>query len=223
MDQTTSPERPGGLSPLKRALIALEEMEAKLQASQRSAREPIAVVGIGCRYPGAADSPDAFWRVLRDGVDTVREVPRDRWDVNAFHDPNPDAAGKMYTRWTACLEQVDRFEPQLFGIAPREAIHMDPQQRLLLEVTWEALEHAGQAPDRLYNSPTGVFLGLCATDYFLLQARRDLAAIDAASMSGVAPSGAAGPSPAPSRATRPSTVMIGRVIRMGYSFVKRET
>ena len=119
MDQTTSPERPGGLSPLKRALIALEEMEAKLQASQRSAREPIAVVGIGCRYPGAADSPEAFWRVLRDGVDTVKEVPRDRWDVNAFHDPNPDAAGKMYTRWTACLEQVDRFEPQLFGIAPR--------------------------------------------------------------------------------------------------------
>src|SRR5205807_1201364 len=83
--------------------------------------------------------------VLRDGVNTVRAIPRERWDIDAYYDPNPDANGKMYTRWAACIDRVDEFEPQFFGIAPREAIHMDPQQRLLLEVSWEALEHAGLA------------------------------------------------------------------------------
>jgi acyl transferase domain-containing protein/NADPH:quinone reductase-like Zn-dependent oxidoreductase/acyl carrier protein/NADP-dependent 3-hydroxy acid dehydrogenase YdfG len=192
MTPTNQPDRLGSLSPLKRALLALEEMEAKLEAVKRSEREPIAIVGIGCRFPGGADTPEAFWQVLRNGVDTVAEVPRERWDVDAYFDANPDALGKMYTRWAACLAQVDRFEPEFFGIAPREAIHMDPQQRLLLEVSWEALEHAGQAPDKLYGSRSGVFFGLCATDYGNLQSKRDLTCIDAYSMSGLAHSIAAG-------------------------------
>src|SRR4051794_2128528 len=193
MTQMPIPPAAGSLSPLKRALLALEEMEAKLDAMKRSQREPIAIIGIGCRFPGGADGPDVFWQMLHDGVDAVQEIPRDRWDIDKYYDPNPDALGKMYTRWAACLNRVDEFEPQFFGIAPRETPHMDPQQRLILEVSWEALEHAGQSPEKLYNSRTGVFLGLCATDYgLLMQSRCDVTSINAYSMSGLAHSIAAG-------------------------------
>src|SRR5207249_5559238 len=130
--------------------------------------EPIAIIGLGCRFPGAGD-PEAFWRLLRDGVEAITEVPRDRWDVNAFYDLNPATPGKMNTRWGGFLEQVDLFDPHFFGIAPREAERMDPQQRLLLEVVWEALEDAGQAPDRLAGSATGVFVGISSSDYSRLQ------------------------------------------------------
>ena len=132
--------------------------------------EPIAIVGIGCRFPGAAD-PEAFWQLLRDGRDAVTEVPAERWDINALYDPNPGTPGKMSTRWGGFLEQVDQFDPHFFGISPREATHMDPQQRLLLEVAWEALENAGQAPDRLAGSRTGVFIGIGGIDYSYLQIR----------------------------------------------------
>ncbi|MCA9958477.1 MAG: type I polyketide synthase, partial [Anaerolineales bacterium] len=152
-------------SPLKRALLALEKMQARLEAVEQAKREPIAIVGIGCRFPGGAHDADSFWELLRDGVDTVGEVPADRWDVDAYYDPDPDAPGKMYTRWGAFLDQVDQFDPQFFGITPREAVSMDPQQRLLLEVTWEALENAAQAPDQLAGSRTGVFVGILAEDY----------------------------------------------------------
>jgi phthiocerol/phenolphthiocerol synthesis type-I polyketide synthase C len=133
--------------------------------------EPIAIVGIGCRFPGAED-PKAFWRLLQDGRDAISETPADRWDINAFYDPNPDTAGKMSTRWGGFLKDVDQFDPHFFGISPREAGHMDPQQRLLLEVAWEALEDAGQAPHHLASSRTGVFIGICGTDYAHLQVRR---------------------------------------------------
>ncbi|GAC1348687.1 MAG: hypothetical protein NVSMB27_17520 [Ktedonobacteraceae bacterium] len=132
--------------------------------------EPIAVVGMGCRFPGAKD-PEAFWQLLRNGVDTIREVPADRWDINAYYDPNPGTPGKMSTRWGGFLEHVDQFDPHFFGIAPREAVRMDPQQRLLLEVAWEALEDAGQAPHQLAGSRTGVFIGVSGIDYSQLQIR----------------------------------------------------
>ncbi len=135
--------------------------------------EPIAIIGIGCRFPGAPD-PEAFWQLLCNGVDAVTEVPADRWDVNAFYDPDPDCRGKMNTRWGGFLAQVDRFDPQFFGIAPKEAIYMDPQQRLLLELTWEALEQAGQVPEKLRRSQTGVFIGIASNDYYqLLQGGAD--------------------------------------------------
>jgi acyl transferase domain-containing protein len=130
-------------------------------------REPIAIIGLGCRFPGARDSR-AFWKLLRDGVDAITPVPPGRWDSDAFYDPDPSAEGKMSTRWGGFVEQVDQFDPQFFGIAPREVTTMDPQQRLLLEVTWEALEDAGLVPERLAGSKTGVFVGMSSYDYYTL-------------------------------------------------------
>ncbi len=130
--------------------------------------EPVAIVGIGCRFPGA-DGPEAFWRLLEEGVDAVTEVPPDRWDVDALYDPDPGAPGKMSTRWGGFLRAVDRFDAGFFGISPREAARMDPQQRLLLEVAWEALEDAGIDPGRLAGSRTGVFVGISTSDYGQIQ------------------------------------------------------
>jgi hypothetical protein len=148
MSQSSSEHR----TLLSRALRTLDELQARLDAVERPLREPIAVVGVGCRFPHGGNDPDSFWRNLRQGVDCITEVPRDRWDVDEFYDPEPGKPGKIYTRRGGFLDRVDGFDPQFFGIAPREALSMDPQQRLLLEVAWEALEHAGQAPDRLAGS-----------------------------------------------------------------------
>ena len=135
------------------------------------ADEPIAIVGMACRFPGGASTPEAFWDLLHEGVDAITEVPPDRWNVDAFYDPDSTAPGKMHSRWGGFLAGVDRFDPQFFGIAPREAAFMDPQQRLLLEVCWEALERAGHAPDALAGSKTGVFVGVSTNDYLQLQVR----------------------------------------------------
>ncbi|WP_100898073.1 type I polyketide synthase [Nostoc flagelliforme] len=136
----------------------------------RKGKEPIAIIGIGCRFP-SANNPEAFWQLLHNGVDAIKEVPPSRWDIEAFYDPNTGKADKMNTRWGGFLEQVDRFDPQFFGIAPREAISMDPKQRILLEVTWEALENASQVPKRLVATPTGVFIGISSYDYYELLMR----------------------------------------------------
>jgi myxalamid-type polyketide synthase MxaE and MxaD len=177
---------------LARHLAGLPDVsESATRAGQdREAKnEPIAIIGIGCRFPGAND-PTAFWQLLRDGVDAIREVPADRFDQHAFYDPDPATPGKMNTRWGGFLEQVDQFDPNFFGISPREALRMDPQQRLLLEVTWEALQDAGQAPERLVGTRTGVFIGIATNDYGRLQ-WNDLERIDAYSGTGNASSIAA--------------------------------
>ncbi len=132
--------------------------------------EPIAIIGIGCRFPGAKD-PESFWQLLRNGVDAIAEVPKDRWDIDAFYDPEPGKPGKMSTRWGGFLEQVDQFDPSFFGISPREVERMDPQQRLVLEVAWEAIENAGLAPDKVSGSQTGVFIGIGNYDYCRLLAK----------------------------------------------------
>jgi acyl transferase domain-containing protein len=126
--------------------------------------EPIAVVGMACRFPGGA-SPDEFWDFLARGGDAIREIPAERWDVDAYYDPDPDAKGKMYTRHGAFIPDFDQFSAAFFGISPREAQFMDPQQRQLLEVHWEALENAGIVPQRLAAQQVGVFVGMGATDY----------------------------------------------------------
>jgi acyl transferase domain-containing protein/acyl carrier protein len=154
-----------GLTPEKQALLALRKLRARVEELERARNEPIAIVGIGCRLPGGVTTPEAFWDLLRGGTDAVSDVPAERWDVDAYYDPDPDAAGKMYTRRGGFLSGIDAFDARHFGITPREAISMDPQQRLLLEVTWEALERAGQAPDRLSGSDTGVFIGISTNDY----------------------------------------------------------
>ena len=106
--------------------------------------EPIAIIGIGCRFPHKASSPQAFWDVLARGIDAIIEVPAERWDARRFYDPDPDKPGKTYVKQGGFLhERVDYFDPLTFGMSPREAHTLDPQQRLLLEVTWEALEDAG--------------------------------------------------------------------------------
>ncbi len=175
------------LTPLQRAFLALEESRAQVATLKASAREPIAVIGLGCRTPGGGDDPESFWRLMRDGVDAIGPVPPERWDADALFDSDPDAPGKIVTRHGGFLRDVDHFDPEVFNIAPREAQGMDPQQRLLLEVAWEALEHAGQAPDRLERTSTGVYVGLCASDYAYLQlGTEDSALLDAHFTSGIA-------------------------------------
>ena len=157
------------LSPLQRAAFALKEMRSKLDAIEKSQSEPIAIVGMSCRFPGGKDL-ESFWQVLRDSVDATTEVPSSRWDTDAYYDPNPETPGKMYVRRGGFLDCVEEFDAEFFGISPREAMSLDPQQRLLLEVCWEALENAAQAPEKLNGSLTGVFVGMCNNDYAQLEA-----------------------------------------------------
>lgn len=161
----TEPVRPPDRRDLLReSLQAIDRLQARLDASEAARREPIAIVGLGCRYPGAPD-PESFWALLRDGVDAVRDVPADRWDAHSYYDADPDAPGKSTTCRGGFLGRVDLFDARFFGISPREAATLDPQQRLLLEVAWETLEDAGIAPDRLSGSATGVFVGITTSDY----------------------------------------------------------
>ncbi|MBX9255496.1 SDR family NAD(P)-dependent oxidoreductase [Desmonostoc muscorum CCALA 125] len=132
-------------------------------------KEPIAIIGMGCRFPGSANSPEAFWKLLVSGVDAITEVPESRWNINKFYDPDITKPGKMRTRWGGFVDQIDEFDAQFFGIFPREASRMDPQQRLTLEVAWEALEDAGLVSERLANSKTGVFIGISTSDYLNIQ------------------------------------------------------
>ncbi|HEU5474633.1 MAG TPA: beta-ketoacyl synthase N-terminal-like domain-containing protein [Actinophytocola sp.] len=130
-------------------------------------REPVAIVGLGCRLPGGVANPAELWQALLDGIDAIREVPADRWNAAEWLDPDPRAAGKMVTRRGGFLDDVAGFDAGLFRVSPAEAAHMDPQQRMALEVAWAALEDARIAPDGLSGSRTGVFLGTMAQEYHL--------------------------------------------------------
>nr|VFJ72078.1 MAG: Acyl transferase domain-containing protein [Candidatus Kentron sp. FW] len=156
---TNTDEKSQELSPLQQAAVVLKKKQAELDAIKFAQTEPIAIIGMACRFPDA-DNPDAYWRLLHNGVDAITEVPPGRWDVDAFFDLAPEVPGKSYTRHGGFLPDIDRFEPAFFGISPREAVEMDPHQRLLLEVAWEALEDAGQAPTELVGRAVGVFFGM---------------------------------------------------------------
>ncbi|BAZ48615.1 short-chain dehydrogenase/reductase SDR [Nostoc sp. NIES-4103] len=141
------------------------ERYKQLDAIVQAQTDPIAIVGIGCRFPGRVTDPETYWQLLCQGIDAMTEIPAERWNIDDYYDVNPDTPGKMYSRQGAFLDQVDQFDPQFFRISPREAMAMDPQQRLLLEVCWEAMENAAIAPDSLINSATGVFMGIFRDDY----------------------------------------------------------
>jgi acyl transferase domain-containing protein/trans-aconitate methyltransferase/acyl carrier protein len=179
-------DRIAQMSPKRLALLALD-LDERLRAAEAARHEPIAIVGIGCRFPGAP-TPAAYWTLLRDGVDAVREVPADRWDVDALFDADPDAPGRLSSRWGGFLDDIRGFDAAFFGISRREALSLDPQQRLVLEVCWEAIEHAGMSADALHGSDTGVFMGVCGSDYAELLGLRDSASIDAYQASGNASS-----------------------------------
>ena len=152
------------LSPKRLALLA-DELNERVQAAENQRRVPLAVIGMGCRFPGGVHDPEQFWELLSSGVDAISEVPESRWDLQELYDRNPATPGKMATRWGGFIEAPELFDAKFFGIAPTEAMSMDPQQRLLLETSWETLEHAGIAPSRLAGTKTGVFVGICNGDY----------------------------------------------------------
>lgn len=177
-------DRIANLTPEQRALL---EKRMRAAAPRSPGGMPIAILGMGCRLPGGVSDPEGYWRLLVEGVDAVSEVPADRWDNARLHDPDPDSAGHISSRWGGFVRDVDRFDAAYFGISPREAVRMDPQQRMLLEVAVDALEDAGIATDRLAGSETGVFVGAHghASDYLWLQ-YTDPASMDAFAGTGTA-------------------------------------
>ena len=149
----------------KRLLLLAAELEERVRTLEARNHAPIAIVGVGCRFPGGIRDAETYWNLLKEGRDAITDVPRSRWDADALYDSDPHASGRVATRWGGFLDSPDLFDPAFFGIAPVEARAMDPQQRLLLEVSWEALEDAAIVPASLNGTRTGVFVGLCNSDY----------------------------------------------------------
>ncbi len=171
---------------LRDATAVIERLRQKLAGEGRDQREPLAIVGMACRFPGGSDSPEAYWRALEHGVDAVREIPAERWPAEAIPGERPEA------RRAALLDRVDTFDAAFFGISPREAESLDPQQRLLLEIAWEALEDAGVPSEALLGTAAGVFAGFNSLDYQHRLLLRGLEHMDAYGVTGNLLSTAAG-------------------------------
>ena len=181
-----------GNSAARDALLALRRLKQKLDSLEQARREPIAIVGMSCRVPGAYGL-SAYWDLLARGIDAIREVPAERWSAERFYHPDPTEPGKTNSKWGGYVDGVEHFDAQFFGISGREAARMDPQQRWMLENVWEALEDAAIDPKTLRGSNAGVFLGITSTEYAHLQAQRlPLTEIDAYVAQGNALNAAAG-------------------------------
>ncbi|MDB9526155.1 type I polyketide synthase [Oscillatoria sp. CS-180] len=190
---STSATTPDYRTLMQQALLKIDHLQAKVKTLEGDKNEPIAIVGMGCRLPGGIETPEQYWQQLMSGFDGITEIPSSRWDIDTYYSADLNAPGKMSTRYGGFLQDIDQFDAQFFGIAPREVKSLDPQQRLLLEVAWEALERANQPSDRVFNSATGVFVGICNNDYSqVLRAAGDVNNIDAYYGTGNALSVAAG-------------------------------
>ena len=148
---------------LKKVTVELTQTRRRLAEVEDRRREPIAIVGMACRYPGGGDSIDGYWELLRDGRSAVSEVPKSRWDIDDFYNPDPATPGGIYTRHGSFLEDVAGWDAEFFGLPPREALRLDPRQRLLMELAWEGLENAGASATRLGGTRVGVMVGFMDT------------------------------------------------------------
>jgi acyl transferase domain-containing protein len=191
-----SSQKPASLAPgashNAQVLAALREARSRIETLERSRREPIAIVGMACRLPGAAAAPEAFWNLLASRGDAITPVPANRWTNADYFSADPGSPGTLNVTGGGFIDLPQDFDPEFFGMAPREALSLDPQQRLLLEVSWEALENAGIAADRLNGTEIGVFAAICWNDYGQRLLGRDAREIDAYMASGIANSMAAG-------------------------------
>ncbi|MDP1535575.1 MAG: beta-ketoacyl synthase N-terminal-like domain-containing protein [Burkholderiales bacterium] len=152
------------------ALRKIDSLQAQLESAKQARHEAIAIIGMGCRFPGGGSGIDGYLQLLRSGRDAIAPVPPGRWDVERYYDPEPQA-GKMYVREGGFLDRIEDFDAEFFDISPREAMGMDPQQRLWLEVCWEGLEHANIVPADLYGTQTGVFVGASGFDFAAVMAK----------------------------------------------------
>ncbi|MBF0469189.1 MAG: acyltransferase domain-containing protein, partial [Desulfamplus sp.] len=179
MLQQTSPDY---RSLMTKALIEIKDLKARLKKHDQERTEPIAVIGMACRFPGRSDTPEKYWKLLSEGVDAITDVPDDRWDIDRFHLPDGDHTmpGRIASRKGGFLDDVKGFDPGFFGISPRECESLDPHQRMILEASWESLENANIVPETLFGTNAGVFVGVSSMDNVIrLMGEAPLADMDA--------------------------------------------
>lgn len=157
---------------MAKALAEIKKLQQKIKSAELEKNEPIAIIGMSCRFPGGVHDKETFWDLLENGKDAITEVPKDRWNIETLYDKDPQAKGKIYTKSGGFIDDVEGFDYSFFGITPIEAKRMDPQQRLLMELSWEALENANLIPNNLNGSKTGVFVGISGNDYLQLQTKQ---------------------------------------------------